>query len=265
MKRKNRNFYVKKMQKSVTLLFGVFMLAVVFSGCTKKNRGELLLPLEEQTEPEADTLAEAGPEADTLGQIEETAVTGNAHASAEQNDTKTALAEQTPDLLYVHVCGAVAEPGVYELSAGSRVYEAVALAGGFTEEAAKDYVNQAQVVTDAAKIVIPTVEEAELLCAKEADSAQYGILTMEPAAVGTQAASGTGAVPDVKSTGGLVNLNTAGKAELCTLPGIGEAKADAIIQYRTQIGCFTSKEQLMEISGIKEALYTKLQDQICVN
>ncbi len=266
MKRKNRNFYVKKMQMSVMLSFGVFMLAIALSGCTKKGRGEILLPLEEQTEPTADTLTEteAGPEADTLRQTEETPVTENVNASAEQNDAKKIPKEQTPVHLYVHVCGAVSEPGVYELPEGSRVYEAVALAGGFTEEAEKDYVNQAQVVPDAAKIVIPTVKEAESLCEEE-DSLQYGILTMDPAVVGTQANSGSGALSDVEGTGGLVNLNTAGKAELCTLPGIGEAKADAIIQYRAQIGCFTSKEQIMEISGIKEALYTRLQDQICVN
>lgn len=267
MKRKNRNFCIKKMQKPIMLLFGVFTLAVVFCGCTKKNTGELLLPLEEQTESEADTLTEANeePEADFFKQTEEAAAAGNADTLAEQDGTKTEPSGQAPVFFYVHVCGAVEEPGVYELSAGSRVYEAVALAGGFTEDAARDYVNQAQAVPDAAKIVIPTVEEAEALRAKEADSSQYGMLTMESAVMGTQAEASTCAVSDGISTGGLVNLNTAGKAELCTLPGIGETKADAIIQYRSQIGCFTSKEQLMEIAGIKEALYTKLQDRICVN
>lgn len=245
MMKKNRNFYVKKMQKCAMVLVGVLWLAMVFTGCTKKtDEGMTLFPLDEKAvKDETESFRQEDvPDAEEtsqpqLGTLPEPVI--------------------SPALLCVHVCGAVQNPGVYELPAGSRVYEAIALAGGFTEDAAQDYVNQAQAVLDAAKIVIPTIEEAEALQEQEADSRRYGILTTETdVRLGTQ---------NGQTQEDLVNLNTAGKAELCTLPGIGEAKAEAIIRYRTQIGCFSSKEQLMEITGIKDTLYETLQDKICVN
>lgn len=244
------NFYVKKMQKFVIVLSGVLWMVIFSTGCTKKDEAQLmLLPLEEEAEAgnksAVTELDEEAPEEVLPGTLQEA-----------QSDLQE---EAVPDSLYVHICGAVQNPGVYELPDGSRVYEAVEQAGGFTEDAAKDYVNQAQVVPDAAKIVIPTLQELEEVKEDEQANAGYGILPQESAEGNVQnnaVAADTGS--------GLVNLNTASKAELCGLPGIGEAKADAIISYRAQIGVFTSKEQIMEIEGIKDGLYSKIQDKICV-
>ena len=84
-------------------------------------------------------------------------------STADVDDTRADLAEEdgSRQSIYVHVCGAVVNPGVYELPTGSRVYEAVQAAGGFTEEADENYVNQAFALTDAVQLLIPTVEEAE--------------------------------------------------------------------------------------------------------
>ena len=109
---------------------------LVLGGCTKK---EEILFLGEET-------AVAEPEADEVAQTEST--------------EETVPPVQTePDRICIHVCGAVQMPGVYELQAGSRVYEAVQAAGGFAAEADQNYVNQAQELTDGVKLVIPTVEE----------------------------------------------------------------------------------------------------------
>lgn len=147
--------------------------------------------------------------------------------------------------VYVYICGEVIKPGVYELSGDSRIYEAVDAAGGFTENAAREYVNLASKVSDGMQITIYNREEAASL---QADSAPVGE---------NAGKSGT-------SGSGLVNLNTATKEELMTLKGIGESKAEDIIRYREKSGGFKKIEDIMKISGIKEAGFQKIKDNITV-
>lgn len=144
---------------------------------------------------------------------------------------------------YVYICGAVLCPGVYKLSAGSRIYEAVAAAGGLSEEACEDSVNQAQEVADGQMVKILTKEEAE----------EQRTVSEESEAAGQQ------------ESGRKVNLNTADAAELMTLPGIGETKAKQILSYREEKGGFSSKDEIMNITGIKEGVYSKIKDYITVN
>lgn len=147
--------------------------------------------------------------------------------------------------VYVYICGEVAAPGVYELSEYSRIYEAVDAAGGFTENAARESVNLASKVSDGMQITIYNKEEAASLPAGSGS------------AVGNAGQGGT-------SGSGLVNLNTATKEELMTLKGIGEAKAEDIIRYREKSGGFKKIEDIMKISGIKEAGFQKIKDNITV-
>ena len=147
--------------------------------------------------------------------------------------------------VYVYICGEVIKPGVYELSGDSRIYEAVDAAGGFTENAAREYVNLASKVSDGMQITIYNREEAASL---PADSAPVGE---------NAGKSGT-------SGSGLVNLNTATKEELMTLKGIGESKAEDIIRYREKSGGFKKIEDIMKISGIKENGFQKIKDSITV-
>ena len=147
--------------------------------------------------------------------------------------------------IYVYICGEVINPGVYELSGDSRIYEAVDAAGGFTENAARECVNLASKVSDGMQITIYNREEAASLLA---DSAPVGE---------NAGKSGT-------SGSGLVNLNTATKEELMTLKGIGESKAEDIIRYREKSGGFKKIEDIMKISGIKENGFQKIKDSITV-
>ncbi|RHT42717.1 hypothetical protein DW779_07930 [Clostridium sp. AM30-24] len=147
--------------------------------------------------------------------------------------------------IYVYICGEVINPGVYELSGDSRIYEAVDAAGGFTENAARECVNLASKVSDGMQITIYNREEAASL---QADSASVD---------GNAGKSGT-------SGSGLVNLNTATKEELMTLKGIGESKAEDIIRYREKSGGFKKIEDIMKISGIKENGFQKIRDSITV-
>ena len=139
----------------------------------------------------------------------------------------------------VYVCGAVVAPGVYELDDGSRIYEAVELAGGFMEDAAEDVLNLAESVTDGQMIRIPTEEERE--------------------AAGRQGAEADSAAD------GKLDLNRADVAALMELPGIGQSKAEAIVGYREEHGSFSRTEDLMKVEGIKEGVFNKIKDRIKVD
>ncbi|MGC6175827.1 helix-hairpin-helix domain-containing protein [Lacrimispora sp. 38-1] len=149
--------------------------------------------------------------------------------------------EEPSRICYVHICGEVVSPGVYELEEGSRIFQAVAVAGGFTENAAADTLNMAEQVKDGMKIQVPDQEEAKRLLDQ-----------------------GTSSLKNIPEGSHKVNLNTAGKEELMTLRGVGEAKADDIIRYRESHGGFQKIEDIMKISGIKEAAFQKIKDDITV-
>ena len=147
--------------------------------------------------------------------------------------------ETKEEFVYVHVCGAVAKEGVYVLTKGSRGIDAVQAAGGFTAEAATAYCNLAEVLADGIRLYIPTQ--------KEVDAGTVPV----------------GAVQEKQPTG-MVNINTAEKEELMTLPGIGASKAESIIKYRAKVGRFQTIEELMNVSGIGESLFESLSDKITV-
>jgi len=159
-----------------------------------------------------------------------------------QSDNKT---ESEQRKLVVHVCGAVNEPGVYTLAPGSRLFEAIALAGGFSAEAALDYHNLARSISDGERIYILSVEEAEIFSIQQQVAGEEG------------AESGS-------AENGLVNLNTATVEQLMELPGIGESKAVGILEYRARVGQFTAIEEIRNVSGIGEAMYEKIKDKITV-
>lgn len=147
-------------------------------------------------------------------------------------------AEECPEIpigYFVHICGEVEHPGVYELPEGSRIFEAVEAAGGFTEQAAESSMNLAEKITDGMQIVILSRDEMRIQesAAKEAAA-------------------------------GLININTASKEQLMTLPGIGDARANDIIRYREESGGFQTIEDIKKVSGIKDAAFQKIKDSITV-
>ncbi len=136
--------------------------------------------------------------------------------------------------IYVYVCGHVNQPGVYQLSKDSRICDAITLAGGITEDGNGEVLNQAEHMTDGQTLYVPGRGEEE----NKEQTAQDD---------------------------GLLDINTAGKEEFMTLPGIGEAKADIIIRYREEHGAFQSIEELMNIPGIKEGVFNKIKSSIKVS
>lgn len=168
------------------------------------------------------------------------------------NASVTTVVFEENRLLAIHVCGAVKVPGVYELTEGSRIMDAVLLAGGFSEEADEEYVNLATVLKDGDKVRIPTKTEV-------AEMSVDGALAYDNGVTNAEDLTDTG-----ESTQDKVNINTADAEELCTLPGIGQTRAESILAYRKEHGEFSEIEDIMQVSGIKESSFQKIKDKITV-
>ena len=155
----------------------------------------------------------------------------------------TVLAEKTEEnttleaVIFVDIKGEVKKPGVYQMKAGDRVKDAIDAAGGLTAEADSQKVNLAQRVEDQMVIVVPKVGE-------EAEAIPAGVTSKET------------------SKEGKVNINTATVEELKTLKGVGEKKAEAIIEYRKKNGSFKTKEDLMKVRGIGKKLFESFEERI---
>lgn len=155
----------------------------------------------------------------------------------------TVMAEKTEEnttleaVIFVDIKGEVKKPGVYQMKVGDRVKDAIDAAGGLTAEADSQKVNLAQKVEDQMVIVVPKVGE-------EAEAIPAGATSKEVAKEGK------------------VNINTATVEELKTLKGVGEKKAEAIIEYRKKNGSFKTKEDLMKVRGIGKKLFESFEERI---
>ena len=150
---------------------------------------------------------------------------------------KTEVSTTQEAVIFVDIKGAVKNPGVYQMKVGDRVKDALDAAGGLTEEADSQKVNLAKRLEDQMVIVVPKVgEEAEEIPA--------------------------GATSKEEAKEGKVNINTATVEELKTLKGVGEKKAEAIIEYRKKNGSFQTKEDLMKVRGIGKKLFESFQERI---
>ena len=156
----------------------------------------------------------------------------------------TVLAEKTEEsstqeaVIFVDIKGEVKKPGVYQIKVGDRVKDAIEAAGGMTAEADSQKVNLAQRVEDQMVIVVPKIGE-------EGDAAIPAGETRKEA-----------------TKEGKVNINTATVEELKTLKGVGEKKAEAIIEYRKKNGSFKTKEDLMKVRGIGKKLFESFEERI---
>ena len=145
-------------------------------------------------------------------------------------------------VIYVDVKGEIHHPGVYQMKAESRVKDLIEAAGGFTPLADDQKLNLAQLLEDQMVIVVPKKGE-------EVNSELAQAPTSQKKEVGKE---------------GKVNINTATVEELKTLKGIGEKKAEAIIEYRKKNGSFKNKEELMKVRGIGKKLYESFQERVIV-
>lgn len=161
-------------------------------------------------------------------------------------------------MIYVDLKGAVVNPQVYALEAGSRLFDVIEAAGGFLDEAAVSQVNLAQKLEDQMMIYIYTESEWAVL-AETSEVGSEELMAMTPVIDVFQSREAETAGDSHR-----VNINAADKEQLMTLPGIGPKKADAIIQYRQEHGSFGQIEDIMLVSGIGEKTFAQLAELIQV-
>ncbi|MBW9149447.1 helix-hairpin-helix domain-containing protein [Clostridium sp. CM028] len=150
----------------------------------------------------------------------------------------------------VDIKGAVKDPGVYDIKKGSRVTDLIKLAGGGTSDADLDATNLSAKLND---------EDCIVICKKgEVNKTQTPLNTTLKSNSNDSATSNSGST----EKGAIININTASKEELKTLTGIGDAKADVIIEYRQQNGGFKSVEEITKVGGIGEKTLSKFIDKI---
>ncbi len=138
----------------------------------------------------------------------------------------------------VYICGHVRYPGVYELTNGSRLIDAIEMAGGLTDDADALAINMAMELCDGEQYIIYSQEEYALINETESEQLSH------------------------YDTEGRLNINIATIDELMELPGVGKVKAEAIIAYREENGCFSNCSELMNVSGIGNGLYDNIKNEI---
>lgn len=188
-------------------------------------------------------------------------------ADSMPEDTSGALSTAAePEEIPVYICGAVTEPGIYQIMPGSYLYEVINMAGGLLPDAAAEYMNLVFRISEAVSVYIPDNEEMQaFLDGKDGTSSEYlrtgllqGIWGMQDNSGITDPKDGTAA------TAALININTADQAALETLPGVGSTTASAIISYREKNGSFLTIEDIMKVAGIKQGRFEAIREFITV-
>ena len=146
---------------------------------------------------------------------------------SESNEENSSIAAPK---IYVHVAGSVKSPGIYQLDSGTRVYDAVLAAGGFTDKANQASVNMARALNDGEQLVVSS--------------------------------ESTGAVYEGALSSTLISLNQASSSQLEDLPGVGPALAGRIVDWRTANGGFKAKEDLLNVAGIGDKLFASVKDLV---
>lgn len=217
---------MKKLMKKELgkVLVGVLSCCMLLNGCGAASKDDIMWELEEEIVMSEELCNENTTQAGEVSEVAE-----------------TVLFSQEA-VIYVYVCGAVTNPGVYEIAENSRLFELIDIAGGMTENADATSQNLARVLQDGEQIQILTKDEAE-------EQKKNGVATVADSAGKKQ---------------GLVNINTASVQELTSLTGIGESRALAIIAYREEHGVFRSIDGIKKVAGIKDGLFEKIKNQITV-
>ena len=163
---------------------------------------------------------------------------------SETNSTKSQQVTEQDGDIFVHVVGEVNAPGIVKVPNGTRLYNVIEKAGGMTKDAQTDYLNLADTVKDGQQIRVISKKEYKKLKKKKSQS-------VSP--------------KESQGESGLININTATAEELQTLSGIGEVRAKAIVEYRTQNGNFSKIEDIKNVSGIGDATFNNIKSQICTD
>lgn len=183
----------------------------------------------------------------------------------EEKKTNNLEIEEPIKYITVDIKGEVKSPGVYNIEEGKRVVDAINASGGLTKKAVTKYINLSKVLKDEDVIIInniselkkiedkKNIEEIKINNKSNISVKESNVITNDKSDIVKESDSN-------KNT--IVNINTCTLEELLSINGIGESKAKSIIEYRENVGLFTSKEDIMKVSGIGNSLYDKIKDYI---
>ena len=172
---------------------------------------------------------------------------GSAHALEVSLSASGSSSSAASATIFIHVAGAVTNPGLCELESGARMADAIQAAGGFTDDAIPESVNLARTLTDGEQVFVSSQQEGD-----------------QPSSEPRLTSPGNSQGSAVSAGLGLVNINKADVVELTSLPGVGEATAQKIVADRDANGTFKAIEDLKRVSGIGDKKYESLKDLICV-
>ncbi len=234
------------------------VICLGLAGCAKADGDAVTMELagETQTPGSPDAKAAAAQDGDAGSD------------SSEKSEDVTEAEEAPPQEIVVYVCGAVNREGVYTFLPGARICDAIEAAGGMRDDSASGVLNQAAFIADGMMIKVPTAEEVKDKTAETTwvtGSAGSGGSAAPAANAGGVGGSTTGQTSGGAAQSLRININTADAGELQKLPGIGASRAQAIIEYRQKNGGFATAEDIMKVTGIKAAMFSKMQDAICVD
>lgn len=194
---------------------------------------------------------------------EQTTVSSTQHKQVNQAldstvpSTQPVNSSEAAKKLYVDVKGKVKQPGIYSFSPNERVYHIISRAGGLLQDADRNRINLAMLLTDGMVVWIPSA----------ADKTSMSTTSTTPLATPcseVQAISSSLHPTSTSSSSNKINLNTATLDQLLSLPGVGEAKAKAILSYREKKGGFSSVQQLLEVTGIGEKMFEKIKEKVSI-
>ncbi len=167
--------------------------------------------------------------------------------------------KEDDETIYIHIIGEVRNQGIIELKSGQRIIDAIEKAGGVTQEADISKVNLAFILSDGQKVKIPNINDKEENIIYVTDSSGKDVIIDSQMGVAIGNASGNNGVNGIK-----VNINTANQTELETLNGVGPSLAAKIIEYREKNGKFKNVEDLKNVSGIGEAKFEGIKNQVVI-
>lgn len=177
----------------------------------------------------------------------------------EENSSNNELATESKGKIVVEIKGEVKNPNVYVLEEGSRIFEVIDMAGGPTEEADLSKINRALYLSDGQCIVVKNIND------NEDEGEEDNAVSLNNESVETSNTLVRESVDKpVGEESNIVNINSASKESLMTLHGIGESKAQGIVDYREENGDFKSIEEITNVSGIGEKTFEKIKDKISV-
>ena len=242
---------MKNNKKIIMIICGLFILVSGFAYINSDAIGKFVYKDDTEYSSLDDTKYVSSKNTDCISSSDKTSY-NKMSGKDNHNDKKSNGQSQ----VVVYICGAVKHPGVYKFTAGSRVNDAINAASGFKKGAARTAINQARVLEDGEQITIPTLKQVKRKqLSKTTDGDNFQDKTTDNENTDSS---------ERESQNTLININTASAGELTSLSGIGQSRADAIIEYRQSNGKFQSIEDIMKIPGIKQGIFNKIKNKISV-